>query len=45
MLFGALAYLDRNAWYLLAMVVFWVILDIFSLYLPLSPMKRKIKAP
>jgi hypothetical protein len=40
MLFGYLAYLDQNAWYLLVMVAGWVILDIFSLYLPLSAMKR-----
>ncbi|MCG6968838.1 MAG: hypothetical protein PVF34_03125 [Gammaproteobacteria bacterium] len=45
MLFGALAYLDQNAWYILVMVVFWVILDIFSVYLPLSPMKSKSKTP
>lgn len=40
-LFGTLAYLDQNPWYLLVMVVFWVILDVFSLYLPLSAMKSR----
>lgn len=41
MLFGYLAYLDRNAWYLLALVIGWIILDIFSLYLPISAIKHK----
>lgn len=41
MLFGYLAYLERNGWYLLVLVVIWAILDFFSLYLPLSPMKSK----
>jgi hypothetical protein len=45
MLFGFLAYLDQNAWYVLAMVVIWLILDIFSLFLPLSAMKSKSKTP
>ena len=43
LLFGALAYIDNNAWYLLALVVFWLILDYFSLYLPLSAMKANDK--
>ena len=45
MLFGTLAYLDSNPWYLLVMVVFWVILDYFSLYLPLSAMKNRSRTP
>ena len=45
MLFGFLAYLDQNLWYLLVMVVVWIILDYFSLYLPLSAMKSKSKTP
>ena len=40
LLFGVLAYI-QSAWYLLVLVVLWVILDYFSLYLPLSAMKRK----
>jgi hypothetical protein len=36
-LFGYLAYLD-SLWYLLAMVVGWLILDYFSVYVPLSPL-------
>ena len=42
--FGTLAYLDHNAWYLLAMVIFWLILDYFSLYLPLSAMKSRAQS-
>jgi hypothetical protein len=45
LLFGTLAYLDHNPWYLLVMVVFWLILDYFSLYLPLSAMKRGQEKP
>ena len=41
MLFGFLAYLDHNLWYLLALVIGWVILDYFSLYFPLSALKSK----
>ena len=44
MLFGALAYLDQNLWYLLVMALFWVLLDVFSLYLPLSAMKNPSKS-
>lgn len=42
MLFGFLAYLDRNLWYLLALVVGWIILDYFSLFFPLSALKSKV---
>jgi hypothetical protein len=47
MLFGYLFYLTHNASYLITLVVIWVILDIFSLWLPLSAMKpaMKSKAP
>jgi hypothetical protein len=38
-LFGYLAYLD-SLWYLLVMVAGWLILDYFSLYVPLSPLRR-----
>jgi hypothetical protein len=37
-LFGYLAYLD-SLWYLLVMVVGWLILDYFSVYVPLSPLR------
>ena len=37
-LFGYLAYLD-SLWYLLVMVVGWLILDWFSLYLPLAALR------
>lgn len=39
MLFGYLFYLTGATWYLLAMVGCWLILDVFSLYLPLAAMK------
>jgi len=45
MLFGYLFYLTKNWWYLLALIVIWIILDIFSLYLPLSAMKSKTSPP
>lgn len=38
-----IAYLAHNIWYVVAMVVFWVILDLFSLYLPLAAL-RQVKA-
>ena len=44
LLFGTLAYIDKNIWYVVALVVFWGILDYFSVYLPLSAMKRKTSA-
>ena len=37
-LFGYLAYLD-SLWYLLVMLVGWLILDYFSVYVPLSPLR------
>lgn len=40
MLFGFLAYLD-SLWYLLVMVVGWLILDYFSVYVPLSPLRKR----
>ena len=45
MLFGYLAYLDKNVWYLLVMLVGWLILDAFSVYLPLCAMKPKVENP
>ena len=45
MLFGTLYYLKRDISFLIALVVFWIILDIFSLYLPISAMKRKDASP
>ena len=39
-LFGYLAYLD-TLWYLAAMLVVWLILDYFSLYIPLSALRRR----
>ena len=45
MLFGYLFFLTENWWYLVALVVIWIILDIFSLYLPLSAMKSKAAPP
>ena len=45
MLFGTLYYLKGEIAYLIALVVFWVILDIFSLYLPINAMKRKDAPP
>jgi len=39
MLFGFLAYLD-SPWYLAGMAIGWLILDYFSLYLPLAPMRK-----
>ncbi len=43
-LFGYLAYLD-SPWYLLAGLVGWLILDYFSLYIPLAPMRRGGSGP
>jgi len=40
MLFGYLAYLD-SLWFLLVMVVGWLILDYFTIYVPLSPLRDK----
>jgi len=37
-LFGYLAYLD-SLWYLSALVVGWLILDYFSVYVPLTPLR------
>ena len=37
-LFGYLAYLD-SLWYLLVMTVGWLILDYFSIYVPLTPLR------
>lgn len=34
-----IAYLAHNLWYVVAMVVVWVILDLFSLYLPLAALR------
>jgi len=39
--FGFVAYLERNAWYILVLIVLWLILDWFSLYFPLSALKPK----
>ena len=41
LLFGALAYADKNPWYILTGIIIWIILDIFSLYLPASALKSK----
>jgi len=43
-LFGYLAYLD-SLWYLLAGLAGWLILDYFSLYIPLSAMRRADNGP
>lgn len=40
MLFGYLAYLDA-VWYLLVMLVIWLILDYFSLYVPLTALRTR----
>lgn len=40
MLFGYLAYLD-SLWYLVVLAVIWLILDYFSLYVPLSALRAK----
>jgi len=39
--FGLVAYIERNLWYVLILVVIWLILDWFSLYFPLSALKPK----
>jgi len=40
MLFGYLAYLD-SLWYLLVMLVGWLILDYFSVYVPLTALRPR----
>ncbi len=45
MLFGYLYYLTKNGWYLLTLFIIWIILDIFSIYLPISAMKSKSAPP
>mgnify|MGYP000492181130 CR=1 FL=1 len=39
-LFGYLAYLD-STWYLAVMLVGWIILDYFSVYVPLTPLRAR----
>lgn len=39
-LFGYLAYLD-SLWYLLVMLVGWLILDFFSVYIPLTALRAR----
>ena len=41
MLFGYLFYVTKNWWYLVTLIVGWIILDIFSVYLPVCAMKAK----
>lgn len=41
LLFGYLYYLTQTTAYLIALIAGWLLLDIFSLYLPLSPLKAK----
>lgn len=41
MLFGYLFYLTKETGYLITLIVLWIILDIFSLYLPINAMKAK----
>lgn len=43
-LFGYLAYLD-SLWYLLVMAVGFLILDYFSVYVPLAPLRVKGSKP
>lgn len=43
-LFGFLAYLD-TLWYLVVMLVVWLILDYFSLYIPLTALRPKQSGP
>ena len=45
MLFGYLFYLTKSVSYLITLIVLWIILDIFSVYLPVSAMKRKQQPP
>ena len=45
MLFGYLFYLTKEIAYLITLIVLWIILDIFSLYLPLSALKSKQAPP
>ena len=39
-LFGYLAYLD-SVWYLAVMLAGWLILDYFSIYIPLTPLRAR----
>ena len=41
MLFGYLTVLGDNYWYLLAMLVGWLLLDSFSIYIPLSVLRAE----
>lgn len=41
LLFSYVAYFKQDLWYILVLIIGWLILDYFSLYLPLSAMKRK----
>jgi len=41
MLFGYLFYLTKTVGYLITLIVGWIILDIFSVYLPINAMKTK----
>lgn len=43
-LFGYLAYLD-SLWYLAVMVAGWLILDYFSIYVPLAALRAKSSSP
>lgn len=43
-LFGYLAYLD-SLWYLAVMAAGWLILDYFSIYVPLSALRTKHSSP
>ena len=36
---GMIAYLTDNLYYVVAMVVVWIILDLFSIYLPLAALR------
>lgn len=45
MLFGYLFYVTHELGYLIALIVGWIILDVFSIYLPLSAMKVKEPPP
>jgi len=40
MLFGYLAYLD-SLWYLAVMTAAWLILDYFTIYVPLTPLRTQ----
>lgn len=45
MLFGYLYYLTKIPGYLITLIVLWIILDIFSVYLPINALKRKQPPP